>query len=75
VENQITILNDHFLIEALQVLKGLSGFEDWEEEITAMITPKHVRGLKQSWPKIAKNKRKIIEELSQMPNEKESNDN
>jgi AbiV family abortive infection protein len=74
-EDQITTLNDHFLLDALRVLKGVSSFEYYEEEIAAMITPKYVRGLKQSWPKIAHKNRKLIEELTQMPTDKESTNN
>jgi AbiV family abortive infection protein len=71
-ENQITTLNDHILIQALGVLKGTSGFEIWEEELTAMITPKYVRELRKNWARIANHNLAIIRKLSQLPDEKDS---
>jgi AbiV family abortive infection protein len=71
-ENQITTLNDHLLIEALGVLKGTSGFEAWEEELTVMITPKYVRQLRKNWPWIATKNRATVEKLSQLPDDQDS---
>jgi AbiV family abortive infection protein len=71
-ENQITTLNDHLLIEALGVLKGTSGFESWEEELTIMITPNYVRQLRKSWPLISNKNLTKIEMLSQLPDDKDS---
>lgn len=71
-EKQITTLNDCLLIKALGVLKGISNFESWEEELTAMITPKYVRQLRKNWPWIANNNRAIIQKLSQLPDDKDS---
>jgi AbiV family abortive infection protein len=71
-ENQITTLNDHLLIEALGILKGTSGFEAWEEELTELITPTYVRKLMKNWPLIASKNRAKIQELIQLPDDKDS---
>lgn len=73
-ESQIAALNDHILIQALGVLKGTSGFESWEEELNAMFTPKFVKQLRKNWPLIGKNNRAVIEQLSRLPDDKDSDD-
>lgn len=69
-EEQITILNDHILLEALRVLKGVSGFDDGEEELDAMITPRFVKQIQKNWSKVGKNNVKLVAKLSKLPNDK-----
>ncbi len=69
-ENHITILNDYLLIEALQVMKGMSSFENWEQDLTDMITTKYITRLRQKWPRNNKNNRKKLLELIKYPDDK-----
>ena len=73
-ETQITALNDHILVKALGVLKGTSSFESWEEELKTMVTPKYVKQLRKNWPRIGKNNRAIIEKLSRLPDDRDSDE-
>lgn len=73
-EEQITILNDHILLQALRVLKGVSGFENGQEELDAMITPAFIKRLRDNWKKINKKNKKLITELSKLPNGKWSSE-
>lgn len=69
-EEQITILNDYILLEALKVLKGASEFGDGEEELDEMITPKFIKQIRTNWKIVGKRKAKWIAELSKLPDNK-----
>jgi AbiV family abortive infection protein len=68
VENQITLLNDHLLLEALQVLKGVSELDF--EELNGMITSRYAAKLHKSWPLMINKNRGVILKLKKMPNDK-----
>lgn len=74
-EEQITLLNDHILLQALQVLKGISDFEEWEDELDFMINSRFVKQLRKNWPKFGKHNKTLILELSKMPDDKLSDEN
>lgn len=73
-EEQITQLNDHILLKALQVLKGVSGFEVYEDELDDMITSSYVKKLWKNWPKVGKRNKSLFTKLSKMSDDKHSDE-
>ncbi len=67
-ENQITFLNDHLLLEALKVIKGVSDFDF--EELQDRITPGYVAKLRKSWSQMSGKNRRVILQLTNMPDDK-----